>query len=240
MLLSPGTEIRQALFPPPPPILKALSITAGGTLEYLLDLVRSPQRLSALVAIIFTFVWLGTRSHRNLPHGSWIFFSILAGLLLSFASLFPAVYATSELPAPRTLSIFSFIIVASFLYAGLLAGKWLAGRALTKSYFNVLILGVGISILFSTAINAKALYDSRDIYSSFARRWDQADAQIVQARNRGEESVTIPALNVWTGPGGDPTDNPRYWVTACTSRYYDVQVFGPPLDMDHPETQPND
>jgi hypothetical protein len=46
-------------------------------------------------------------------------------------------------------------------------------------------------------------------------------------------------LNVWTGPGGDPTDNPRYWVTACTSRYYGLQVLGPPLELSSPEIPPN-
>ena len=33
--------------------------------------------------------------------------------------------------------------------------------------------------------------------------WDQANAQILQAKTNGESSVTIPALHPWTGPGGD-------------------------------------
>jgi hypothetical protein len=184
---------------------------------------------------------VGTTSKKKLSNGLLVFFTIGAGLLLSFASLLPAVYATSELPAPRTLSVFSFILVTSCLYAGLMAGRWLSGRAQASSSFKLgLILCAGLAILFSTTINAKALYDSREIYSSFAQRWDQADAQIRQAKGNGDESVTIPALNVWTGPGGDPTDNPRYWVTACTSRYYDFQVLGPPLEMPQHEALPNE
>jgi hypothetical protein len=93
---------------------------------------------------------------------------------------------------------------------------------------------VGVSIVFSSLMNAKILYDHRDIYISFAHRWDQANAQIMQAKMNGDESVTIPAMNVWTGPGGDPTDNPRYWVTACYSLYYDFQVFGPSLNSETP------
>ena len=71
------------------------------------------------------------------------------------------------------------------------------------------------------------LYESRDTYISFAQRWDQADALIMQAKTNGDKSVTIPALHVWTGPGGDPTDNPNFWVTRCYSLYYDFPVFGP-------------
>jgi len=86
---------------------------------------------------------------------------------------------------------------------------------------------VGISIVFSTWINAKALYESRDTYISFAERWDQADAQIIGAKLNGDTSVTIAALDPWTGPGGDPTDNPKFWVTHCYSLYYGFPVFGP-------------
>jgi hypothetical protein len=93
---------------------------------------------------------------------------------------------------------------------------------------------VGISVVLAALLNAKILYESRDTYISFAHRWDQADAQILQAKMNGDESVTIPALNVWTGPGGDPTDNPRYWVTACYSLYYDFPVLGPSLNSGTP------
>ena len=241
MLLSPGTEIRQVFFPPPPPLPRIFTIAAGGYLDYLIELLRSPQRMSALLAILFVSTWIGTTSNKKLSNGYLILLPVAAGILLSFVSLLPVIYATSELPPPRTLIVFSFLVVAGFLYAGLLAGKWLAGRSTTSAAFKlVLIACTGLLLLFSTVSNAKALYDSREIYRSFAQRWEQADAQIRKARDSGEESVTIPALNVWTGPGGDPTDNPRYWVTACTSRYYGIQVLGPPLDMPQDEAQPNE
>ena len=240
MLLSPGTEIRQALFPAHPPLLKVFAVTAAGSVQYIIDLLRSPQRLSALIAIFFISTWVGSSAQKKLSGGTWILLPIVAGILLSFTSLLPAVYATSELPAPRTMIVFSFIMVASALYTGLLVGKWLSTRAVAQPRLgSVLLLSTGVLILLSTVINARTLYASREVYSSFAWRWDQANVQILQAKNNGDESVTIPALNVWTGPGGDPTDNPRYWVNACTSRYYGLQVLGPPLDMSEPETQPN-
>jgi hypothetical protein len=155
--------------------------------------------------------------------------------LLSFLSVVPAVYATSDVPPPRLLILSSFITVASFFYAGLLTGKGISGRVIASTPLRSgLMWCVGISIVFSSLMNAKILYDRREIYSSFAHRWDQADAQILQAKLNGDESVTIPALNVWTGPGGDPTDNPRYWVTACYSLYYDFPVLGPSLNSGTP------
>ena len=53
------------------------------------------------------------------------------------------------------------------------------------------------------------------------------DAQILQARADNLDTVTIPAMNVWTGGGGDPTDNPRFWVNQCYSLYYGLTVLGP-------------
>jgi hypothetical protein len=228
MLMSPGTQIRQVLFPPHPGIVRMLEITASGYLGYLTEMLSSLKKVSALIALVFTSIWLGTESDEKLSNEYWIIIPIVGGFLLSFVSLLPSVYGTAEMAHPRTLIVPSFIIVASLVYAGLLSGKWLPVNIIASSPIKSgLMLCAGISILFSTWINAKALYDSRDIYISFAQRWDQADAQIMQAKTNGDESVTIPALHVWTGPGGDPTDNPNFWVTRCYSLYYDFPVFGP-------------
>jgi len=89
-------------------------------------------------------------------------------------------------------------------------------------------------MLFSSWANATSLYESRATYISFAQRWDQANAQILQAKTNGEPSVTIPALHPWTGPGGDPTDNPRFWVNSCYSLYYGFPVLGPKPETGQP------
>jgi hypothetical protein len=235
VLGSPGAEIRQAFFPPPPSIPRTLELAGGGYLDFWVNLVRSPQRITALIAMVFASIWLGTTSDHKLSNGYLIPLSIASGILLSFLSVLPAVYATSDLPPSRLLIISSFIIVASFFYAGLMTGKRISSSVIASTPLKSgLMWCVGISIVLSSLMNAKILYDHRDLYISFAHRWDQADAQIMQAKMNGDESVTIPALNVWTGPGGDPTDNPRYWVTACYSLYYDFPVFGPGLNSGKP------
>ena len=87
------------------------------------------------------------------------------------------------------------------------------------------MLIVMLSILFSTWVNARELYKERDIYISFAQRWDQIDAQIRQAQSNGAESVVIQTSKNWAGLD-EPNDNPKYWVTKCYSLYYNFQVFG--------------
>jgi hypothetical protein len=136
---------------------------------------------------------------------------------------------------PRTLIVPSFILAASAFFAGLMTGQWLSHNGLASiTIQEALRVGIGVFVIGSALLNASALYVSRDIYVSFAQRWDRANAQILQAKSNGEQSVTIAALDPWTGPGGDPTDNGKFWVNRCFSLYYDFPVFGPNPDTRQP------
>jgi hypothetical protein len=235
ILMSPGTVLRQVYFPPSPGLARMLAIASNGYLEYLAGLLSTPTRVSALVALIFTSIWIGTISDKKLSHPYWILAPILGGVLLSFVSILPSIYGTSEMAHPRTLIIPSFILAVSVFYAGLMSGQGLSRYgAATSAVQSGLMMCVGIFVIGSVFINAKALYESRDLYISFAQRWDGANAQILQAKANGEASVIIPALNPWTGPGGDPTDNRNFWVNRCFSLYYGFPVFGPNPDTVQP------
>ena len=235
MLLSPGTVIRRVFFPDSPGIIRLFEITTQGYVGYLVDLLRSPQRLSALLVLAFSSIWVGTEVDEKPFDKYWISLSPLAGIFLAFVSILPSVYGTSEMAHPRTLIVPTYLIAVSLIYAGLIAGKWLAGN-LTASVpiRSGLMVCVAGFLLFSTWVNATSLYESRATYISFAGRWDQANAQILQAKTSGESSVTIPALHPWTGPGGDPTDNPKFWVNSCYSLYYGFPVLGPKPDAAQP------
>jgi hypothetical protein len=228
MLMSPGTALRQVNFPPPPGLIRMLSIAANGYLGYLVGLVSTPTRVSALMALIFTSTWIGTGSEQKRFNGYWIVLPIAGGIALSFLSILPSIYGTSDMAHPRTLIVSSYILAVGVFYAGLLSGQWLSrSGAASMAIQNGLMICVGVVVIWSAFINTQALYQNRDIYISFAQRWDQANVQILQARANGDASVTIPALNPWTGPGGDPTDNRNFWVNRCFSLYYDFPVFGP-------------
>ena len=71
-------------------------------------------------------------------------------------------------------------------------------------------------------------YNDRITYIDFAKKWDQVDAQILQAKTNHLKVVNIPAMDNWAGLE-QPTDNPKYWTTQCYSVYYGIQVFGPPF-----------
>jgi hypothetical protein len=226
MLLSPGTALRQVNFPPPPGLIRMLTIAVNGYVGYWVSLLSTPTRASALIALLLISILIGTGLDQKRSNGYWILLSIAAGIALSFLSILPSIYGTSDMAHPRTLIVSSFIMACSIFYAGLMIGQGLS-RDHAMAMRTGLIMITGVFVIGSALINAKALYESRDIYISFAQRWDQANTQILQARASGETSVTIPALDPWTGPGGDPTDNGRFWVNRCFSLYYDFPVFGP-------------
>jgi hypothetical protein len=227
MLSSPGVEHRQAFFPPPPALPDMLKIAFTGYVRYLQGLLSAPQKVAGLLGSILVAGWLGVRSERGASHGKWLVpFLLAAGVLLSYAVILPAVYAMSELPAPRTMIISSFILAFSLFLAGFSAGKRLqSGLDRYPRTGQILFVSATALILFSAAWTAAELYNSRSVYVDYARQWDQADEQIVQARSRGDESVTIPAVPNWAGLEL-PNDNPKHWVNACYTLYYEIQVFG--------------
>jgi hypothetical protein len=134
---------------------------------------------------------------------------------------------------PRTLIVPSFILALSIFQAGLMSGQWLSSATSTVLRTG-LMMGACVLIIGSALLTATALFEGRRVYMSFAQRWDQTNAQILQAKANGEQSVTIAALDPWTGPGGDPTDNRNFWVNRCFSLYYDFPVFGQNSDTGQP------
>ncbi|MEW6031084.1 MAG: DUF6056 family protein [Chloroflexota bacterium] len=227
MLSSPGIEHRQASFPPPPGLPDMLKIAFTGYVRYLRDLLSAPQKIAGLSGGVLVAGWLGARSERGAIPGKWLAPLLLAvGILLSYAVILPAVYAMSEPPAPRTMIISSFILVFSLFLAGFLTGKRLqTGFDRYPRTGHTLFVFATVLILFSAAWTVAELFNSRSVYVDYARQWDQADVQIVQARSRGDASVTIPAVPNWAGLEL-PNDNPKHWVNACYTLYYEIQVFG--------------
>lgn len=229
VVIAPGNAVRQDLYPPHPDLFTLLQLGMQNYLVFLSEIVQAPEKLAGLLGAVGTAFWLGAQTEQDAKQ-SWLVPVLFTGaLLLSFACVLPAVYATSEPSAPRTMIVAVFILVAGWMAAGfILGGQWTGARA-QSARLVVLALAVG-SIIYATLVHGMALYRDRMVYVEFAQRWQAADAQILQAKARGDESVTIPAMHVWTGPGGDPTDNPKFWVNQCYSLYYGITVLGPNPD----------
>jgi hypothetical protein len=229
---APGNTIRQDLYPPHPDLITLWRVTTHSYLDFVRAIFQTPEKVAVLFGALFTAFWLGTRSEPSVKESPSLFpITSLGAILLSIACLVPGVYATSEPSAPRTMIIPVSILVAGLQYAGFMFGqRWAGSRGFSNPVGYVVPVLAGLLIGYAALVNGQSLYGSRSIYIEFAQRWQSADAQILQAKARGDESVTIPAMNVWTGPGGDPTDNPKYWVNRCYSLYYGITVLGPNPD----------
>jgi hypothetical protein len=231
MIAAPGNANRQAFFPGSPNIFTILSISLTGYLAFLKDMVSTPDKIAGLVGMSAAASWWGLQSRPERAPKSWAAPAILlAGFIFAFGCFPSAAYGMSDVPPARTLVIPAYFLVIGLLSAGVIWGQWLTLRVETKYEFPV-NLGLGISvtalILCSAWLNGQALYASRQIYLDYAVLWDRMNAQVMQAKTAGKESVTIPTMANWAGLDS-PNDNPKFWLNFCYSKYYDINVLAPP------------
>ncbi len=233
MVLAPGNSIRQAYFPAPPGIFALLRITFASYVTFLLDIFSSPYIFAGILGSMLGSVWLGVKINREsgvaAPPGWWIFGFLCAGFILAFGCFIPAVYGTSEPPPGRTLITPAFILTICFLISSFVFGEWLASyKRLGVSLSSALLFVACGLIVFSSWGAFQRLNAMRAEYVTFAQKWDQIDFEIRDARSAGDQEVHIPALQNWAGVEY-PTDNPKYWVNICYSKFYDINVFAPSL-----------
>ncbi len=227
--LAPGNALRKATFPPSPDILPWMEISSGAYLSYLQDILVSPQKITALVGAVLVSAWAGAGYKEQLNIKHWtIPTQILGGLALSFICIPPAVYGYSEPPPARTLSIAAFALVAFWMYAGFLTGSRLAGRVRSSVQLEIgLLVSASLMIAIASILTLAYVNQNQNAYISFAQKWDEADTQILQARAEHLQSVTIPKMDNWAALDR-PSDNPKFWATACYTEFYGIQVYGPP------------
>ena len=228
LILAPGNTVRRELLPPPPDILTLASISIQAYLSFLVGLFQKPAMLIGMAGAILSAIWIGGQYKFLSPvRAGLIPAYLLGGILISLACFPPGVYGYSESPPPRVMIIPIFFLMAGVLGASFLSGIQLAERVGAQRTSSALLTAAVLLTGYAALSTAWSLVQQRHIYTDFARRWDQVDAQILQARADNLDTVTIPAMNVWTGGGGDPTDNPRFWVNQCYSLYYGLTVLGP-------------
>lgn len=231
LVSAPGNAIRQSYFPPHPNIVQLLQISIQSYLEFILNILRSPVKITGLLGTVLSAIYFGTCSERSLKVERWFIPALLLGAFgLSFACFVPGAFATSEPTSARTIIIPVFGLAFFLLWAGFVFGQQLTASGTVPLPVERMLPGVVVLLItYSAVLSFLSLYSTRNIYMDFARKWDQADVQILSAKNSGAESVTIADMNVPTGPSdGDPIDNPKYWVNQCYSLYYGIQVLGPP------------
>jgi len=234
MISAPGNAVRQSYFPAPPPVMDIFQIAIIGYLDFLKSIIVTPQKLAGVFGAALGAMVLGmqeTDFNKLLKKSTGPAILILS-IFFAFLCFPPAVFGTSEPPPNRVMVISSFIIAAGLIASGYLGGKSISLQVRDGNK-RVLIKSLALVALFllshSAWITSKDLYDSRMIFLNFAVKWDEAHAQILQAKADGAESVMIPALDNWAGLER-PTANKRNWVNICISKYYGIQVYAPPYN----------
>ena len=92
--------------------------------------------------------------------------------------------------------------------------------------------GIGaLIVVFSLVISMNIVYmqktsNTMHEYQTYAAAWDQRDQFLRSQRAAGVTSVMIPRL---TNPAylDNLVNNPDYWVNACYSDYYGIEVLVP-------------
>jgi Family of unknown function (DUF6056) len=227
--LAPGNALRKAQLPASPGLIKWMEISIGAYLAYLQDILLSPQKITALLGAILVSAWAGTGDKAQITLRWWMIpAQIIGGLILSFVCIPPAVYGYAAPPPPRTLSIAAFALVAFWMVASFLIGSWLArtSRSSVRLEIGLIVLAT-LLIGVSSALTMVYVNQNRSTYIAYARKWDAMDAQILQARANHQAFVNIPAMLNWAALER-PSDNKKFWATACYSEYYGIQVYGPP------------
>jgi hypothetical protein len=229
VILSPGNGLRQANLPASPNMLTLVSISLQAYGKFLAGFFQGPARVLGLAGAVLAAVWIGVQYLELASAKRWrIPAYILGGVLVSFSCFPPGVYGYSEPPPARIHIIPVFFLLAGLLGAGFTTGSWLAGRDGYRWLDSIpFIVSITLLIGFCSLITITYLLGKRSEYVRFAEKWDQVDAQILQARAENRKTVSIPAMNNWAGLEW-PTDNPNYWPTQCYSVYYGIQVVGPP------------
>jgi hypothetical protein len=229
VLHSYGNVIRRSLLPPAPDLITLTGLSLKFYASFIGSIFFQIEDVLALLGGMLVAVWIGQhyRTQENISFSKIATF-FLGGFLLSFVTFPPGVYGYSNNPPSRALSLTVFALVVFLMYASFLTGNWLAGqKKLNNKQAQFTALSACILILIASTLTGTSLYRSRNTYINFAKEWDRVDAQILQAKVAGEESVTIPALENWAGLLR-PNNNPNFWVTNCYTLYYGIQVSGPP------------
>lgn len=233
IITAPGNELRQVQLHPTPNLESLIRISLIGFWEFLAETISTPEKITAIIGALLLTAYLGgLQSGRIRATSRQIVIAVVGGILLAFACFPPGVFGYSEPPPARVLIIPVYALAVFMLYASFLTGVLLREKYTLSAYYHQSIFVVAVLLLgYSSVTQFSFAYTNRSTFSSFAIHWEDMDAQILAAKDNGEDLVTLPFKENWAGLNV-PTDNPRFWVNECYSKYYGIQVFGAPVSTE--------
>ncbi|MBI1259902.1 MAG: hypothetical protein GC204_20730 [Chloroflexi bacterium] len=196
MVAAPGNAVRQGLFPTThaPVALVTQSLIYAGAIIISLILIAPLSLplalfLPALIAYSQPRTQIARRTLRR-----WIAFAFLVAFGLIFLLTVPAIYATSTAPPARVLIIPQFVLVGACVVMGYLAGLHARSSARRPPRLIAAVV-IGALLIGGPLLTAVSLMSLTPKLSTYAQEWDQRDAQIRAAAERGQQSITVAPLS---------------------------------------------
>jgi len=131
LIIAPGNIVRQALLPPPPGIIKLVTLSLRFALDFSRDSLKSlplPTALSLILPMILTYVGTTRQEYYKVPKVDSvrsILFLLIApiiGYLLIVCICAPSVYGESAYPEQRVLVAARYVMVTVTMFEGSLLG----------------------------------------------------------------------------------------------------------------------
>ncbi len=243
MILAPGNVTRGAVASPS--LSGALSIIVLSVYHALrfvrISVLASPFviTLSAVGPAFLAFTLQSQKDlARSLDRPKWsamwmlILPPILGFIVIAF-SFAPAVYAfsfppvpygASSLPPLRAWIVPQFILVCALVFWGIAVGLTLRARGAPNRNPSARAL-IFASALIIALLALGPLASARRILSlapqvrAYASRWDDRDREMRDAKLKGKQDLTVPALG-YTGGLQDLYPDPKQFPNDCVARYY--------------------
>lgn len=229
MWFSPGRAIRQEQLSMAPDFYAIFSISWVSFQDWILSTLtlRGIETLSVfLVGFSLTHQFQLHIQQRAMFQNLLQAITAMS-LLVIFVSFTPSVVVMTTSMPGRTMIIPQMQWMIVIMSLGALLGIQGKNRVNMKPFLSSGLLIVGIS--FMIAVNLIGILRTNNIlreYQTYAAAWDQRDQFLRSLQAAGVKSVTIPRL---TNPAylDNLVNNPEYWVNACYSDYYGIEVLVP-------------
>lgn len=228
LVFAPTTQIRAERYGEPASLPELVTLVFNFTRAFVTLSIKDYQHLLIFIlAGLFGFVLINRDERlinpwKALGLGLVLFF---VAVLLVAASLTPSAYVERGLPIERTLIIPRYIMVFAFVALG-----WICGYALRHVYALAwLQTTAAVTLLVALVFPVFTIFNASKyipVYSQRARLWDEREAAILSAVERGDPRVEVLAID-GAPVGGlrdfDPPDKKGYWISLCAMDYYGIK-----------------
>lgn len=230
--IAPGNKIRQSLLPESQNIFIVVRDTLCGTMKYLYSFYSNPIYTMSFFVVLFIGLYFTSRLYQSIRINIRVAFVLVLAVsvvvILSIASIYaPGIYALSEFPPSRTLSMAAYVMIISAFIIGSIIGS-LLNNYLNKTLslkFNT--LWSGVIVLISVILFPLIVETNRVVYGNiknYSISWDIQEKEINDQLNIGSKNLEI----IWINPIGDLPDmqpSSNGWVNGCMSDYFGVDTI---------------